>query len=198
MNNANNATAWVVGFLAIAIIAVFAFWIIQRPVDEQGADENTTDENGAMVGEGSKQSIPRIERAEDSVTTIANDVASASRFIALSNSTNVAASLQAGETYTVFVPTNGAFDLLAGGTLDNLSAAELRRLVEYHVVMGRAVDLTSVEDSTIQAMSGDMLNFSVSDRDEIARVNSAIAFESFVGRNGIVYAINNVLLPPEE
>ncbi|MDP2650242.1 MAG: fasciclin domain-containing protein [bacterium] len=195
MNTSNNAMAWIIGIVAIAIVGGAVVLLMQNPPTEE--------ENGATAGEEQTNNgtgrTPRIDRSGDSVVAIANDVSSASRFISLFNSTGVAAELNAsGETYTVFVPTNGAFDLLAEGTLDNLSASELRRLVEHHVVVGRAVELNTIENSSIEAMSGDMLNFSVSDRDEIARVNSAIAFEAFVGENGMVYAINNVLLPPEE
>ena len=48
---------------------------------------------------------------------------------------------------------------------------------------------------TIQALSRDYLNFSVG-TDKIPQVNSSNIIKQILGKNGIVYIIDGVLLPP--
>jgi uncharacterized surface protein with fasciclin (FAS1) repeats len=111
----------------------------------------------------------------------------------------VAATINAKSTskYTIFVPTNGAFAQLPPGTVSNMSAAEKKRLIEYHVVSGRAVDPDQMTAGSIQALSGDILNFSYG-IDKIPLVNSAIVVTQYEGTNGVVIVIDNVLLPPKK
>ena len=48
---------------------------------------------------------------------------------------------------------------------------------------------------SIQALSGDALNFTFG-TDNIPMVNSAILITEYKGSNGVVYLIDNVLVPP--
>ena len=109
----------------------------------------------------------------------------------------IKATIQGVGPYTVFVPTDGAFSLLESGTIANMSAAEKKRLVQYHVVSGRAIDPDAVKSGQIMALSKDVLNFEVSTTDKTARVNNSFFIKAYQGRNGIVYLVSAVLLPPE-
>ena len=111
-------------------------------------------------------------------------------------STGVASQLSGKGPYTLFIPINEAYAHLPPGALD-LSATALKRLAQYHVVAGRAVDVNAEISGTIQALSKDMLNFSVRPGDKSARINSAVALQEFKAQNGVVYLIDQVLLPPQ-
>jgi uncharacterized surface protein with fasciclin (FAS1) repeats len=112
--------------------------------------------------------------------------------------------------FTVFAPTNAAFDKLPSGTVDTLlkpeNQGELKKVLTYHVVPGRITahklaamikngggkaELKTVEGGTIWAtMSGD----SVMLKDEkggMATVTQADVMQS----NGVIHVIDTVLMP---
>ncbi len=131
--------------------------------------------------------------------TVAQVVASleTSEFTSLFNSVGGSAMVSGSGQFTVFVPTNGAFNRLPAGTVSKLSAAEKVRLIEYHVVKGRALDTDALMAGTIETASGDMLNLNLG-VNSVSLVGSAIVITQYNCKNGVVYTINNVLLPPQK
>ncbi len=193
-----------VGSVAILVIAALLIWwvVAQRPLSTSTGVDNTatsTDETPAQGGTttGSNVVITKVNRSTQTVNAIIAGLSGTSQFRSLYSSTGVSASLSSTGKYTVFVPTNGAFAQLAGGTISNMTAAEKTRLIKYHVVSGRAVDVDAEVAGTILALSGDELNFSYG-ANKIPLVNSAIVITEYAGKNGIVYLIDNVLLPPKK
>ena len=136
-----------------------------------------------------------VNRASQSIITVAEHIAGASKFASLMATSGVAALLKGPGPYTIFVPTNTAFNQLPHGTLAKLSAAGTKRLVEYHIVVCRAFDPSAEVSGSIQALSGDMLNFSLG-ADNTPLVGSAVLVSAYKAENGIVYLIDNVLIPP--
>ncbi len=131
--------------------------------------------------------------------TVAQVVASlsgVSEFQSAFVSTGVSASLTGKGPYTVFVPTDTGYNLVKPGTITGMSAAEFKRFVQYHVVSGRALDLDALQNGTIQALSKDTLNFAVQKSTGFVQVNSSFAVTAYKASNGIVYVINQPLIPP--
>jgi uncharacterized surface protein with fasciclin (FAS1) repeats len=58
------------------------------------------------------------------------------------------------------------------------------------------IDPEAQTAGTIHALSGDALNFSFG-ADRIPLVGSAIFIQKYQAGNGVVYSIDNVLLPPQ-
>jgi len=120
----------------------------------------------------------------------------ATEFVSLFDQMGGNATVSGNGMYTVFVPTNGAFDR-AKGIIANMSAQEKARLVEFHIVKGRALDTDALMAGSIQMASGDTLNLNLG-VNSISLVGSAIVITQYNCKNGVVYTINNVLLPPEK
>ncbi|MBU6159542.1 MAG: fasciclin domain-containing protein, partial [Myxococcales bacterium] len=122
-------------------------------------------------------------------------------------STLVAAVVEAGlasaltdGTFTVFAPTNDAFaDLLAalGATPEELLAREdLGAILTYHVLSGevRAEDATAIAPSFVSMLSG--LTSVVAPTETGLAINDAnIVVTDVVGTNGVIHAIDSVILP---
>ena len=199
-----NKGIWV-GVVTLIVIAALGLWWLSasRPLDTlmnfvgKGNTETATTTPTKNAGT-SGVTVNRVSRKNQDVATIIRGLSNTSTFNTYFRSTGVAATLGTESTnkYTVFVPTNGAFAQLPSGTVANMSAAEKKRLIQYHVVSGRAMDMDAVIAGEIQALSGDMLNFSFGN-DQIPMVNSAIVVTQYEGKNGIVIVIDNVLLPPK-
>jgi uncharacterized surface protein with fasciclin (FAS1) repeats len=112
--------------------------------------------------------------------------------------------------FTVFAPTNEAFNALPAGTVETLvkpeNKATLTKILTYHVVAGRmtAADLakaikagggtaklTTVQGETLTAM---MKGKNIELKDEkggVAKVTIADVMQS----NGVIHVINKVLMP---
>ena len=189
--NQNNS-GLVIAAIIIVVLGILTWWL-------WGGGNALPGMNNEMATSTATTSpVARTNRSSQDVVAIAESISGTSRFGALFISTGVASSIKATGKYTIFVPTDGAFNLLAPGSLDNMTAAAKKRLVQYHVVSGRVVDIDALVSSNITALSGDMLNFNIGPTDKVPRVNSSLIIAAYTGKNGIVYVVNNVLIPPKK
>lgn len=100
-------------------------------------------------------------------------------------------------SYTVFAPTNAAFAKVPKKTLNQLAAnkAMLKKVLLYHVLPGKVPASKVLKMSSAKTAEGSKVNFSV--RGQSAFVNEAKIIKTDIRcSNGIVHAINGVLLPP--
>ena len=118
--------------------------------------------------------------------------------------------LQSDGPFTVFAPTNAAFDKLPEGTVEKLLKPEnkdaLTGVLTYHVVPGRltATDLmakakTGGGKAMLKTVEGEMLTVKMKDgklwvidgKGDIAQVTIGDVIQS----NGVIHVIDTVLLP---
>jgi len=102
--------------------------------------------------------------------------------------------------FTVFAPTNAAFDKLPAGTVDNLlkpeSKAALQNILEYHVYVGAIKEEYIQDGMTLNQVN--LENVTLNKKDGKITVNGANVLGVVKASNGIVYVIDAVLLPPEK
>ena len=197
-----NIWWWVGGILVLVLLA---WWLIGSAptLQNRGADATetaTTTQSGSISGattNGNIQDIPSANRSGSSVLSIAENLQGASTFASWLRSTGVAAEITGKGPYTILVPTNGSISQLPAGTFTGLSAAERVRFVEYHIIKGKAIDANAMVAGVETAMSGDAINFNYG-TNKIPMVGSAIIIAEYKGSNGIVYLVDNVLIPPQK
>ena len=102
--------------------------------------------------------------------------------------------------FTVFAPTNAAFDLLPKGTLDDLVKPEnkntLRDILEYHVYVGVLKDALMADGMTYGMANGQSVT--IGNKDGKMTVNGATIVATVPASNGIIYVVDAVLLPPKK
>jgi len=118
---------------------------------------------------------------------------------------DLVATLQGNGPFTVFAPTDTAFNKLPAETLANLLLPEnketLVRILTYHVINGQ--NLTSAQinalplPSTVVTLEGDTITVS-KDGDTLKVNNATVAIADVIATNGIIHAIDTVLIPPAE
>lgn len=113
--------------------------------------------------------------------------------------------------FTVFAPTNDAFNRLPAGVLDSLLKPEMKgtldKVLKYHVVAGRltAKDLNARLKAgngrtMLTTVAGEMLTLSVGPNNSI-KIDGMNGSEGYVTTpdvmqsNGVVHVINGVLVP---
>jgi uncharacterized surface protein with fasciclin (FAS1) repeats len=112
--------------------------------------------------------------------------------------------------FTVFAPTNEAFDKLPAGTVDNLvkpeNKATLTKILTYHVVAGRLsakdlmakvkeghgkAELKTVEGGSLWVMQQGKKLYLVDEKGNKSWITIADVNQS----NGVIHVINTVLMP---
>jgi uncharacterized surface protein with fasciclin (FAS1) repeats len=118
--------------------------------------------------------------------------------------------LQSAGPFTVFAPTNAAFNMLPSGTVDNLlkpeSKAALTGVLTYHVVSGKytSKDLAKlIKDgngsATVKTVAGGNLMImmkgnKIAIKDESGGV-AYVTIKDVNQSNGVIHVIDHVLLP---
>ena len=171
---------------------------------------NPADSVAAMAGDSARMAKPDGVMV-DGVAMTADKNIVANALVAKSVSTLVSAVKQAGlvETlsgpgpFTVFAPTNAAFEKLPKGAVDGLmkpeSKAKLTGVLTYHVIPGRLVAADLKDGQVLTTVNGEKLHVSVKDgkvmvgngKDTPATVQIADVISS----NGVTHVIDGVILP---
>ena len=103
--------------------------------------------------------------------------------------------------FTVFAPTNAAFDLLPPGTLDDLVKPEnqrkLRDILEYHVLLGVYKPEDFVNGRTLGTADGRNVTVAIAE-DGTVTINGAKIIGTVPASNGIIHVIDQVLIPADK
>jgi uncharacterized surface protein with fasciclin (FAS1) repeats len=135
------------------------------------------------------------------------DIASAnpdfSTLVAALSAAGLVDTLRGDGPFTVFAPTNAAFNALPDGTVDTLLMPEnvdqLRSILLYHVVpgnitsnqlLGQSMDVATVNGATVR-VDGTGGKHSAAVRVNDANVISA----DILATNGVIHVIDKVLMP---
>lgn len=128
-----------------------------------------------------------------------------SSLIAALTAANLVGTLQGDGPFTVFAPTNAAFQVLLDSNddwtaLGDIPAETLTSVLTYHVVAARAysVDLAGAvdADNAIATVEGSSLTFDLSALTINGSAN--ITGVNYNATNGVIHVINEVLLPPTD
>ena len=101
--------------------------------------------------------------------------------------------------YTVFAPTDAAFAKVPKSTLDGLMSdrAELRSVLLYHVVSGRVPARKVTKLRSAETLNGARVRIRV--RDGKVFINGAkVVTPDVKASNGVIHAVNRVLIPPTD
>ncbi len=103
-----------------------------------------------------------------------------------------------GGVYTVFAPTNAAFDKLPPGTVEALlkpeKKAELKSVLQHHATVP-VLGLKSLHDGQVLGMA-DGTKVTVHVKDGKVMIDNANIVGTVQASNGVVHVIDAVLLPP--
>ena len=114
---------------------------------------------------------------------------------------DLAEALSGPGPFTVFAPTNAAFDKLPTGKLNNLlkpkNKSKLQNLLKYHVVSGEfnAAELIKMKNKKLTTLNGQDLKVKVKNGDVYIN-NAQVTTADVEASNGVVHVIDTVLLPP--
>lgn len=164
---------------------------------------STTDEaattatsSAAATPEASMSESPAMEES-GTIVEVASSNPDFSTLVAAVGAAGLAETLSGDGPFTVFAPTNEAFEALPDGVLDALLLPEnkdaLASILTYHVLSGEvmAADVTAGDVATVE---GSTIAIST---DGGVQVNDANVTATDVdASNGVIHVIDAVLVPP--
>ena len=110
---------------------------------------------------------------------------------------NLVSALQGDGPFTVFAPVDAAFTEIQS-TVDGLSTAQLSTVLTYHVVTPANVRASEVTAGDVSTLSTQMITLdhstSVTITDQAGGI-STVAIADIQGKNGVIHAIDKVLIP---
>jgi len=185
-------------FLIIPALLLSAFISCNQSSQNESSAQNPED-NTATLPRG--QEAVNDETSQKDVVKIAVGSPDHTTLVAALKQADYVTELSNAGPFTVFAPTNAAFDKLPKGTLEDLMKPEnkdkLRDILEYHVAVGGYKQEYMSDGQAIN--QANLKNVAISIKDGKMMVNnSANVLATIPASNGIVYVIDAVLLPPDK
>lgn len=157
-----------------------------------------------------KSSLVKQVAMEDDIVDIAISSKDHTTLVAAVQAAGLVETLKSTGPFTVFAPTNAAFDKLPEGTVATLlkpeNKGQLAKILTYHVVAGKldakavinaiktsggTASVTTVSGGTLKAM---IVDGKVMLKDENGNTSTVIATD-LEGSNGVIHVIDTVVLP---
>jgi uncharacterized surface protein with fasciclin (FAS1) repeats len=173
---------------AVAMIAVLVSCAPSGDADETAA--------AATPAAGGQDAV-RDDESQPDVVKVAVASRDHTTLVAALKAADLVNSLANAGPFTVFAPTNAAFDALPAGTVDDLlkpeNKSKLAGILQHHVTTS-ALDLDFFQDGQSLSMV-DGGRVTISRRDGATYINEAKVVASVRASNGWVHVIDAVLLP---
>lgn len=138
--------------------------------------------------------------ADATIAEVAATDSDLSTFNSVLEASGLAEDLSQAGPYTVFAPSNEAFEAIPEETRQQLLAPEnreqLRTLLSYHVVP-QELPADQLQSGDVETLAGAPLTVDVAAGAQEVNVNNASVTEpDLIASNGVVHVVDQVILPP--
>ncbi len=108
--------------------------------------------------------------------------------------------LQGKDNLTIFAPTDAAFAKLPPDALQELLKPDnkevLLKILTYHVVTGKLLS-TDLKSGEVKSLEGGTINVKVDPATGVTVNDAKVTQADITGSNGVIHAIDQVILPPD-
>ena len=150
--------------------------------------------------------VPAASDAQDAgtIVEVASSLDDFTTLVAAVEAAGLVETLSSEGPFTLFAPTNAAFETALadlGLTADELLADTdtLTEILTYHVVAGEvdAATATGMDGETVETVNGAEISINAVDGDLVIS-DATVTTADVEASNGIIHAIDSVLLPPHD
>jgi len=185
----------------LSILPVLAMVVIMSCNSNSGSkteSTSTTSETSATPG---GQENVKDDVSQKDVVKVAMSSPDHTTLVAALKQADLVSSLSNAGPFTVFAPTNQAFNKLPAGTVDDLmknaNKDKLVDVLQYHVFVSALQPESFKDGQTLNMVDGSDLKVSVSNG-SVTLNGKAHIVSAIPASNGMVYVIDDVLLPPSK
>src|SRR5574343_506094 len=159
--------------------------------------ENSTSTASTEATEQTGQSGVQDDVSNPNVVQVAVGSKDHSTLVAAVKAAELVDALSNAGPFTVFAPTNAAFEKLPAGTVEGLlkpeKKADLSGILEYHTYVGALKTEYMQDGQEFEMVNGGKVK--ITKNGDKVLVNGSEIVASIVTSNGIIHVINDVLLP---
>lgn len=109
--------------------------------------------------------------------------------------TGLDAALTTDETFTLFAPTDAAFQKLPAGTLEALTPEQLTDILRYHLLAGAVTSQNAATIAAAPTVQGDELALVAAAEGKLSVNDAAVTEADMQASNGVIHVIDTVLIP---
>jgi transforming growth factor-beta-induced protein len=189
MEGSNGSKIALVAIAAVVIIGGGIFLATNNKDDKSAT--NTTNSSQTQ------QKPATEEMNSQNIVEVASSNPDFSTLVTAIKAAGLVETLSGEGPFTVFAPTNAAFDKLPAGTLDSLIAdpAKLKAILTYHVVAGDVKAADVVKLTSAKTVNGGEVKIAV-DGSNVKVNDASVTKTDIMTSNGTIHVIDTVLLPP--
>lgn len=175
-----------------SVAMVFALVFVMACEPQPQTDETDADTTAADTTMMMDNTIVDVAVNDGRFTTLVTAV----------DSTGLVETLSGPGPFTVFAPTDSAFNALPEGTVADLIQPEgqdqLRNILLYHVASGSVMAADVVAMDSVETMQGSMLPVTVSEDGTVMVGEATVVATDVQADNGVIHVIDGVLMPPSD
>jgi uncharacterized surface protein with fasciclin (FAS1) repeats len=168
------------------------------------ANNTTTVDNSNPAAEaipaGGQENVQDNDSQKD-VVKVAVSSPDHTTLVAALKQAELVTSLSNAGPFTVFAPTNAAFDKIPKETLDGLmkdeQKSDLQNILQYHVTVSSMKAESFTDGQVLGMVNGDNITISIKDG-KVMLNNTATIIASIQATNGMIHVVDAVLLPPSK
>ncbi len=147
--------------------------------DDDGVSDDGSDDGGATT-----------------LVDVARDAGDFDTLVGALEATGLDVTLSGDGPFTVFAPTDAAFDRLPEGVVAGLDAETLEQILTYHVVAGAVPASDVVELDAATTVEGSDVAIRVIDGTVVLDGTVQVSQTDVLADNGVIHVVDSVLLPP--
>jgi uncharacterized surface protein with fasciclin (FAS1) repeats len=190
--------------LSVAVLALGLFAGACTDDDDGDATTTTMEATTTTAGDDMSDDMGDDAMAEDDIVDTAIAAGDFDTLVAAVQAAGLEETLRGDGPFTVFAPTDDAFDALPDGTVESLledPSGDLTDILTYHVVEGAvfAEDVAGLDGEEVTTVNGATFTVNVTDGgvtltdgagNEVTVVQTDIE-----ASNGVIHVVDSVLMP---
>ena len=195
---------------ALATTLALASCNTETAKTETNSTANPADSVAAMAGDSARMAKPEGVMVDGVAMTADKDIVdnaaaakSVSTLVSAVKAAGLVETLKGAGPFTVFAPTNAAFDKLpkgaVAGLMDPASKATLAGVLTYHVIPGRLVAADLKDGQELTTVNGEKLYIAVKDGKVMVSngkdAPAIVQIADVISSNGVTHVIDGVVLP---
>ena len=192
---------WIIVILAIVVIGGI---VIASSTSDNMKDADMMDDNKMMnedmmnTEEGVMVGGAMMVESKDIVDNAVN-ASNVTTLVAAVQAAGLVETLKGPGPFTVFAPTNAAFDKLPAGTVDTLVMPEnkekLASILTYHVVAGAFTSADLKDGQMLTSVQGQDLKITKKNGKIMVNGSAMVETADVISSNGVTFVIDEVLMP---
>jgi uncharacterized surface protein with fasciclin (FAS1) repeats len=141
--------------------------------------------------------MARTMEAQNNIVQTAKDAGSFNTLLSAAQSAGLADTLSSGGPYTVFAPTDDAFNKLPSGTVQSLmnDKPKLTNILKYHVVQGKYTVSDLEKMGSVKTIDGKTLMIKKQPDGSVMVDGAKIIKSNVPASNGMIQVIDSVMIP---